>query len=99
MAWEHNLTDIGPVWLLVWNLLAFILMGIDKGRAIQGKWRVRERTLFLTAILGGSLGALLGMKLFHHKTRTPWFRFGMPILLGIQIVLVLGVFCWSTFVH
>ena len=99
MAWQAMIPTAGLIWILAWNLLSFILMGVDKWRAICGMWRVRERTLFLTALLGGSLGALLGMKLFHHKTQTPFFQFGIPILLVIQIVLTLGVFCWRTFVH
>ena len=87
------------LWVLVWDLIAFILMGADKWRAKHRKWRVRERTLFLSAVLGGSLGAILGMHLFRHKTEMPSFRIGMPLILAAQVLLLLSVFCWRTFVH
>ena len=70
------------------NLLGFFLMGLDKRRAKRNRWRISEVSLFLPAILGGSLGALLGMHLFHHKTRKPLFR-AIPVLLAAQIVLLL----------
>ena len=56
-------------YLLLMNLIAFVLMGLDKRRARRDKWRISEKTLFLPAVLGGSLGAILGMRLFHHKTK------------------------------
>ena len=73
------------VWLAAMNLAAFTAFGVDKSRARRDKWRVRERTLLLLAILGGSLGAILGMYLFHHKTRHWYFRFGLPAILAIQL--------------
>ena len=69
------------------NLWAFGLMGFDKRRARQGGRRVRERTLFLSALLGGSLGALLGMYLFRHKTRHWYFVWGIPLILLAQAAL------------
>ena len=72
------------------NLLAFCLMGSDKRRAKTGRWRISERTLFLSAILGGSLGAIAGMQLFRHKTRHRYFVIGMPAILLIQLI-ALGV--------
>ena len=77
------------LWAVVWSLLDFCLMGIDKRRAKRHTWRIRERTFFLVALLGGTPGALLGMYLFHHKTRHWYFRFGLPALLLLQIGLVL----------
>ena len=77
-------------WLLLVNLIAFALMGLDKGRAKRGRWRISEKTLFLPAVLGGSLGAIAGMRLFHHKTKHWYFRYGLPALLAVQILL--GVF-------
>lgn len=73
------------IWLIVWNLAAFFAMGIDKHRAKRDAWRIRERTLFLLAVLGGSVGAIVGMQLFHHKTRHWYFKFGMPAILLLQL--------------
>ena len=70
------------------NIIAFALMGIDKQKAIRKAWRIPEKTLFLSAMLGGSVGAILGMRLFHHKTRHWYFKYGMPAILFCQIVLV-----------
>ena len=69
------------------NLLGFFLMGLDKRRAKRNRWRISEVSLFLPAILGGSLGSLLGMHLFHHKTRHWYFRLGLPAVLVLQGVL------------
>jgi len=69
------------------NLLAFGLMGFDKGQAKRGGRRVPERTLFLAALLGGSPGAILGMWTFRHKTRHWYFKFGLPAILLVQIGL------------
>jgi len=76
------------IWALAWNLIAFALMGADKWKARHDSWRVRERTLFLSAALGGSVGALAGMYLFHHKTLHKRFTVGIPFLLALQIALV-----------
>ena len=69
------------------NLVAFALMGVDKQRARTHQWRVPEKTLFLLAIVGGSVGALLGMWTFHHKTRHWYFRYGIPAILVVQLAL------------
>ena len=73
------------------NVLAFVLMGADKRRARRGAWRIPEKTLFLPAILGGALGGVAGMRLFRHKTRHWYFRYGFPLLLILQ--LAAGVWC------
>ena len=70
------------------NLVAFALMGVDKQRARTHQWRVPEKTLFLLAIVGGGVGALLGMWCFHHKTRHWYFRIFFPLLAIVQ----LGIF-------
>ena len=75
------------------NLVGFLLMGIDKGRAKLGQWRIREHTLFLVALLGGSVGSLTGMFLFRHKTKHFSFLVGMSAILLIQIAL-LARFVW-----
>ena len=75
-------------YLLLVNLWAFALMGVDKRRAKRkGARRIRERTLFLSALLGGSPGALLGMWTFRHKTKHWYFAWGMPLILALQIAL------------
>lgn len=74
--------------LLVMNVLAFVLMGIDKLKAKHGAWRIPEKTLFLVTALFGGLGGTLGMNLFRHKTKHWYFRLGFPALLVIQVVLL-----------
>lgn len=74
------------------NVIAFALYGIDKRRAKQGAWRISEYTLLLVALLGGSLGALLGMRYFRHKTRHRKFRYGIPLILLLQLGLGLYFF-------
>ena len=77
------------LYLLAANLAAFALMGADKRRARRGEWRVPERTLFLPAVLGGALGGVLGMRLFRHKTRHWYFRWGFPLLLLLQAAVLI----------
>lgn len=71
------------------NVIGFVLMGIDKRKARLSAFRVPELTLFTIAVIGGSLGSLLGMYLFHHKTRVKAFKFGMPLILILHIGLIL----------
>ena len=75
-------------WLIIINLTAFAVFGIDKKRAKKGQWRVPEKTLFLSAILGGSIGAILGMYIFHHKTKHWYFQVGIPAIMIVQIAAV-----------
>jgi len=70
------------------NILAFLVYGIDKWKAKNGSWRISEATLLLLAIIGGSIGALLGMKVWHHKTMHKKFKYGIPAILIIQIILI-----------
>ncbi len=72
------------------NVLSFSLMGVDKRRAQQGRWRIPERTLFLAAGCFGALGGLLGMQVFRHKTRHASFRIGLPVMLALQLALLAG---------
>lgn len=69
------------------NLLAFVLYGVDKLKAKKGAWRIPEATLLLVAFLGGSLGALLGMEVFRHKTKHAKFRILVPLFLILHIAL------------
>ena len=83
------------VWLVLVNLAAFVLMGVDKRRARRDQWRVPEKTLFLPVLLGGGLGGVLGMKKFRHKTRHWYFKYGFPALLVLWLAL-LGWLAWLT---
>ncbi len=76
------------VFMAVMSLVSFAAFGIDKYKAMTNRWRISERTLFLTAILGGGIGAFLGMKVFHHKTRHKHFAVGIPLIMIVQIVIV-----------
>ncbi len=78
--------------LLAINVITFILYGIDKLKAKKGKWRIPEATLLLLAVVGGSIGAWLGMKVWHHKTLHKKFRYGVPLILIAQIALCIYVF-------
>ncbi|MCQ2550082.1 MAG: DUF1294 domain-containing protein [Lachnospiraceae bacterium] len=83
------------IYLLVLNLFELTLMGIDKQKAKRNVFRISEANLFLVAILGGSIGGILGMHLFHHKTRKWYFVYGMPAILVVQILLVLFLLFYS----
>ena len=75
-------------YLLAINAVAFIVYGIDKYKARKAKWRISEATLLLLAVLGGSIGAWMGMKVWHHKTMHKKFKYGIPAILLIQIALM-----------
>ena len=75
-------------YLLAINVVAFIVYGIDKYKAKKAKWRIPEATLLLLAVLGGSVGAWMGMKVWHHKTMHKKFKYGIPAILLIQIALM-----------
>ena len=75
-------------YLLAINVVAFIVYGIDKYKAKKAKWRIPEATLLLLAVLGGSIGAWMGMKVWHHKTMHKKFKYGIPAILLIQIALM-----------
>ncbi len=75
------------LYLIIVNLVGFAIMGIDKKRAIRGAWRISEASLFFTAIIGGSLGCILGMQHFRHKTKHWYFKYGMPAIFILQVCL------------
>ena len=75
-------------YLLAINVVTFIVYGIDKYKAKKAKWRIPEATLLLLAVLGGSIGAWMGMKVWHHKTMHKKFKYGIPAILLIQIALM-----------
>ncbi len=76
------------VYYLMMNGLGFILMEIDKKKARKQEWRISERTLLLTAFLGGGLGSLMGMRFFHHKTRHVKFQILIPISIFVNVLLI-----------
>ncbi len=75
-------------YLLGINAVTFIVYGIDKYKAKKARWRIPEATLLLLAVLGGSIGAWMGMKVWHHKTKHKKFKYGIPAILLIQIALM-----------
>ena len=97
------------IWLAFWNVLALILMGVDKAIAksnrrafMHGKpehYRIPEKTLFITALLGGSIGSILGMTLFHHKTHHKKFTIGMPAVFALHVIIAGVAYYWLVFTH
>ena len=75
-------------YLLAINIATFFLYGIDKYKAKKGRWRISEATLLLMAVIGGSIGAWAGMRLWHHKTMHKKFKYGIPIIIIMQVSLV-----------
>lgn len=80
------------IYILIINLIGFFSMGLDKYKAKRGAYRISEKALFIIALIGGSIGSIIGMYKFHHKTKKNAFVFGMPMILVTQIVLVLMYF-------
>lgn len=76
------------IYIVIINLIGFLSMWLDKKKAIKHQYRISEKTLFLLAVLGGSIGSILGMKKFHHKTKHWYFKYGMPLILIIQCILI-----------
>ena len=75
--------------IIVVNVITFVVYGIDKLKAKKGKWRVPETTLLLLAIIGGSVGAWCGVKVWHHKTMHAKFKYGIPLIMAVQVGLLL----------
>lgn len=99
----------GSLWPLLWywlaivNIAAFLVFGLDKWKAKRKEKkesvrRIPEKTLFLLAILGGSAGALLGMRVFRHKTLHKRFRYGLPAILALQLLLAVWI-AWRVLAH
>ena len=84
------------IYLICVNLLAFITMRNDKKKARRGEYRTPEAVLFLQAVIGGSIGSILGMHIYHHKTRKLKFSIGMPMILLVQLLLVLLLYVLSS---
>ena len=90
-----NVIQVILLYILSVNLGGFIAFGIDKKRSIRSKWRIPEATLLTIALLGGSIGCLLGMKVFRHKTLKLLFSIGIPVILALQIILIIVIFFLS----
>ena len=74
-------------YLLAVNIATFFLYGIDKYKARKGRWRISEATLLMMAVIGGSIGAWSGMRLWHHKTMHKIFKYGIPIIIILQVTI------------
>lgn len=83
------------LYIVIINIVTFAIYGKDKRKARRSEWRTPESTLFILAIAGGSIGALAAMAYFHHKTRKKAFRFGIPAILLVQLLLVLFLYATS----
>ncbi|HAV91374.1 DUF1294 domain-containing protein [uncultured Eubacterium sp.] len=75
------------IYIIIMNVVGFFIMGIDKKKAEKHAWRIPEKTLFLVSLIGGSIGTLLGMYVFRHKTKHWYFVIGMPLILIMHIIL------------
>ena len=75
-------------YLIVINIVTFLVYGIDKWKAKQGSWCISEVSLLILAVIGGCIGALLGMKIWHHKTMHKKFKYSLPLILLVQIALI-----------
>lgn len=75
------------IYLIIINVIAFALYGIDKSRAVHREWRIPEKVLLGVAVIGGSVGAILGMFMFRHKTQHWYFRYGLPLILLVQVII------------
>jgi uncharacterized membrane protein YsdA (DUF1294 family) len=85
---DQNHLHIVLTYLVIINVVTFFVYGIDKWKAKKSKWRIRETALLGLAVLGGSIGAWLGMKVWHHKTLHKKFRYGVPAIIIIQLLLI-----------
>lgn len=86
-----NVITLLAAYFISLNLIGFLLMGIDKHKAKKRAFRIPEATLFIVAVIGGSIGSLIGMYAFRHKTRHWYFVYGMPFILLLQIALVIAL--------
>ena len=83
------------IYLIAINVVTFFLYGMDKWKAKRSKWRISEATLLGLAVIGGSIGAWLGMKVWHHKTMHKKYKYGLPLILIVQIAIVFLTSCRS----
>ena len=91
---KNTILIIAAIVLVVMNIAAYVLLGVDKKRAKAGAWRIPEKTLFLVTGLFGGLGGTLGMFLLRHKTKHWYFRLGFPAMLAAQVILLVAGAVW-----
>ncbi len=77
------------IYLVAMNVVTFFMYGIDKWKAKRSKWRISEATLLGLAVIGGSIGAWLGMRVWHHKTMHKKFQFGIPLIIVAQVAMII----------
>lgn len=92
----NNFTKYFIIYLIAINIIAFLAMYVDKRKARYGKWRIPEQTLFILALIGGSIGAIAGMCTFRHKTKKMRFAVGFPVILVLQVILIFSI--WNDFI-
>ncbi len=85
---DQSYLHIALIYLAVINVVTFFMYGIDKWKAKKSKWRIREAALLGLAVLGGSIGAWLGMQVWHHKTQHKKFKYGVPAIIIVQLALI-----------
>lgn len=90
-----NIVSLIIYYFVAINIVAFFVYGIDKLKAKRNRWRIPESTLLLLAVIGGSVGALLGMKVWHHKTMHKKFTYGIPFIIAVQILFLNYLFFTS----
>lgn len=86
---EKVMTNTAMVYALAVNIIAFLMFGMDKMRAKRNEWRIPESSLLTVALIGGSVGAWMGMRFFHHKTRKPKFTVSIPVMMLAQAALLI----------
>lgn len=82
-----SFTQVMIIYLIIINIFGFFIMGIDKHKAKMANRRIPENTLFMFTFLGGGVGTIAGMYVFHHKTKKLKFKIGMPLILGLEILI------------
>ena len=83
-------------YILIINMLTFIVFVVDKKRAVKNRWRISEKTLMTMTVIGGSFGALLSMSMFRHKTRKPLFKYGVPLVMIVELVIMYKLYIHLT---
>lgn len=88
----NEIHTILTIYLIAINIATFFVYGIDKWKARRSKWRIPESTLLTLAVLGGSIGAFIGMRTWHHKTMHNKFKYGVPLIINLQVVLAVYIY-------